>query len=326
LKVPGDSRVNQSKRSRVIVIGELNIDIVASGLLELPKLGAEILAPEFHLTLGSASAIFACGVAKLGHEVTFITKVGSDYFGRFCRSALREAGVSTRHVSRDKQLKTGVTISLSTRKDRALVTYPGTIAALGPAHVRRSWLKGQDHLHMTSYFLQTRLQPSFPQIFRDAQELGLTTSFDPNSDPADGWSDSIREVFAYTDLLFLNEIEALRLTQTRNAKAALKALSHEVPCAVIKLGARGAMAVKDGEITSASGFKVKPVDTTGAGDSFAAGFVSTYLRGGGIAECLRLGNACGALSTLEAGGTGGQLTRPALKKFLRANSAAEGVS
>jgi sugar/nucleoside kinase (ribokinase family) len=178
---------------------------------------------------------------------------------------------------------------------------------------------------MTSYFLQTRLQTSFPQIFRDAQELGLTTSFDPNSDPAHSWSDSIREVFAYTDLLFLNEIEALRLTQTRNARAALKALGHEVPCAVIKLGARGAMAAKNGEITSAPGFKVKPVDTTGAGDSFAAGFVSTYLRGGGIAECLRLGNACGALSTLEAGGTGGQLTRPALKKFLRANRA-EGVS
>lgn len=316
----------RSGGNRVIVIGELNIDAVASGLLELPKLGGEILASEFHLTLGSSSAIFACGIAKLDHEVTFIAKVGSDYFGRFCRSALREAGVSTRHVSRDKKLKTGVTISLSTRKDRALVTYPGAIAAMGPEYVKRSWLKGQDHLHMTSYFLQTRLQSSFPQIFRDARKLGLTTSFDPNSDPAHRWSDSIREVFAYTDLLFLNEYEALRLTRTRNARAALKALSHEVPCAVIKLGPHGAMAVKDGEITSASGFKVKPADTTGAGDSFAAGFVSTHLRGGPIAECLRLGNACGALSTLEAGGTAGQPTRPVLKKFLSAHGPAEQFS
>ncbi|HCX31337.1 MAG TPA: carbohydrate kinase family protein, partial [Blastocatellia bacterium] len=96
--------------------------------------------------------------------------------------------------------------------------------------------------------------------------------------------------------------------------------------AVIKLGARGALAVKDGEITSASGFKVEPTDTTGAGDSFAAGFVSSYLRGRSIAECLRAGNACGALSTLQAGGTAGQPTRQALKRFLGAHRPAERFS
>jgi sugar/nucleoside kinase (ribokinase family) len=310
----------------VVVIGELNIDAVACGLSEVPKMGAEILASDFRLTLGSASGIFACGVAKLGHEVAFIAKVGSDDFGEFCLAALRDAGVSTRHVSREEHLKTGVTISLSTRKDRALVTYLGSIAAMGPEHVKRSWLEGHRHLHMTSYFLQTRMQPSFPQMFRDARELGLSTSFDPNSDPSHTWGDSIRDVFAYTDLLFLNATEALQLTRARNARAALKALSKEVPCAVIKLGARGALAVREGEITSASGFKVEPIDTTGAGDSFAAGFVSSYLRGRSVAECLRVGNACGALSTLQVGGTAGQPTRQALKRFLGAHRTAEHFS
>ena len=316
----------KSAGNRVIVIGELNIDAVASGLSETPKMGVEILASDFRLTLGSASAIFACGVAKLGHEVTFIAKVGSDDFGKFCLAALREAGVSTRYVSRDEHLKTGVTISLSTREDRALVTYLGAIAAMGPEHVKRSRLKGHNHLHMTSYFLQARMQPSFPQIFRDAKEQGLSTSFDPNSDPSHTWSDSIREVFAYTDLLFLNETEALQLTRAHNAGAALKALSKEVSCAVIKLGARGAMAVKNGEVTSASGFKVDPTDTTGAGDSFAAGFVSSYLRGRSIPECLCVGNACGALSTLQAGGTAGQPTSQALKRFLDAQRPARHFS
>jgi len=308
----------KSAGNRVIVIGELNIDAVASGLSDTPKMGVEILASDFQLTLGSASAIFACGVAKLGHEVTFIAKVGSDDFGKFCMKALREAGVSTRRVSRDEQLKTGVTISLSTREDRALVTYLGAIAAMGPEHVRRSWLKGHNHLHMTSYFLQTRMQASFPQIFRDARKLGLSTSFDPNSDPAHIWTDSIREVFAYTDLLFLNETEALQLTRASNAGAALKALGKEVSCVVVKLGARGALAIKNGEVSSVAGFKVDPADTTGAGDSFAAGFVSSYLRGRSIPECLSVGNACGALSTLQAGGTAGQPTRKTLKRFLDA--------
>lgn len=308
--------------NRVIVIGELNIDVVACGLAEVPKMGAEILASEVQLTLGSASAIFACGLAKLGHKVTFVAKVGSDAFGKFCLAALGDSGVSTHHVSRAGRLKTGVTISLSTLADRALVTYPGAIAALGPADVRKSRLKGNKHLHMTSYFLQSRLQTSFPAIFRNARDLGLSTSFDPNSDPSHAWNESVRAVLVYTDLLFLNETEALQLTRTRTTTAALKALSKEVPCAVIKLGARGAVAIKDGEITSVPAFKVQPIDTTGAGDSFAAGFVSFYLRGHSIAACLDAGNACGALSTLQIGGTAGQPTRQALKRFLATRQSA----
>jgi sugar/nucleoside kinase (ribokinase family) len=306
----------RSLGNAVIVIGELNIDAVASGLIEEPRMGREILASDFQLTLGSASAIFACGVAKLGHGVTFVSKVGADDFGEFCLAELRKAGISTRHVSREKNLKTGVTISLSTHKDRALVTYPGSIAAMGSEHIKRSWLKGHKHLHMTSYFLQTRLQPSFPEFFRDAREMGLSTSFDPNSDPSNVWGDSINSVFAYTDVLFLNEEEALQLTRAPNAKTALGTLSDKVACVVIKLGRRGAIAVKEGAISSAAGFIVDSKDTTGAGDSFAAGFVSSYLRGESIAECLRTGNACGALSTLQAGGTGGQPSRRELKHFL----------
>src|SRR6266576_6217043 len=228
----------KSAGTGVVVIGELNVDAVATGLSGATSMGSEILASDFHLTLGSASAIFACGVSKLGHAVTFISRVGADDFGKFCLAALREAGVSTRHISRDQGLKTGVTVSLSTREDRALVTYLGATAALSYDQISLSWLKGHGHLHMTSYFLQTRLRPSFPQILREARELGLSTSFDPNSDPSHTWGDSICEVFAYTDLLFLNETEALQLTQARTTKAALKALGKQVPCAVIKMGAR----------------------------------------------------------------------------------------
>src|SRR5688572_14071939 len=120
----------------VVVIGELNVDAVATGLTEAPRLGAEILAEGFQLTLGSASAIFASGVARLGHEVTFISKVGRDDFGDFCLAALRDIGISTRLVLRDSKDNTGITLALSTRKDRALVTYLGTISTLKYDDVR----------------------------------------------------------------------------------------------------------------------------------------------------------------------------------------------
>src|SRR5690349_6362621 len=107
---------------RVLVIGELNVDIVLTGIESVPKLGDEILARDYELTLGSASAIFAAGMSKLGHPVTFVSQVGRDSFGHFCLDALRRAGVATDHVAWIAE-KTGVTIALSTARDRALLTY-----------------------------------------------------------------------------------------------------------------------------------------------------------------------------------------------------------
>lgn len=307
-------------RPRVIVIGELNVDIVATGLREPPQLGAEILAKDFDLTLGSASAIFATGIAKLGHPVTFVSQVGEDDFGDFCLRALRMAGVSTRNVLRNPGVKTGATISLSGVKDRALVTYPGAIAAFNHEQLKMSLLRSHQHLHMTSYFLQTRLRSSFPEIFQQARRMGLTTSFDPNSDPTGSWSVTIRKVLRQTDVLFVNEPEALHLTGAGTLRKALDSLGQLVPCAVVKRGARGAVAVQDGEVTAVPGFKVRVVDTTGAGDSFAAGFVSARLRGSSVSECLRDGNACGALSALRPGGTAAQPNEQQLRKFLHARS------
>jgi len=306
--------------SGVVVIGELNVDAVATGLAQEPKLGLEIIDEDFQLTLGSASAIFASGVAKLGHELTFVSKVGRDDFGDFCLGALRANAVPVHHVQRDPAVKTGITLALSTRRDRALVTYLGAISSLRYEDVRPSLLKGRSHLHLTSYFLQEGLRPSFARLFREARAAGLTTSFDPNSDPTSSWGEGIREVLAHTDIFFLNRDEALGLTRARDTRGALKALGARVPCAVIKLGAKGAVAIRDGATASAHGFKVDALDTTGAGDTFAAGFVTAQLEGLSLEECLRRGNACGALSTLKAGGTANQPDREALERFLREHS------
>ena len=129
--------MSRLERPQVLVIGELNVDIVATGLRRLPEMGSEILVGDCELTLGSASAIFAVGMAKLGHKVTFVSQVGRDSFGDFCITALKELGVSTKNVLRRANEKTGVTIALSGKRDRALVTYPGAVASLhGRSHKR----------------------------------------------------------------------------------------------------------------------------------------------------------------------------------------------
>jgi sugar/nucleoside kinase (ribokinase family) len=304
-------------KAGIAVVGELNFDLIASGLEKGPAMGSEILARDFQITLGSASAIFATGMARLDHPVTFISKVGADNFGRDCREALQRAGISVDHIKADRGCRTGVTISLSTNQDRALVTYLGAIAELKLADVPLSVLNGHRHLHMTSLFLQHALRPSFPTIFRKARKNGLTTSFDPNSDPSQSWATDVWDVISQTEILFVNETEALQLSRERHVEQALASLGTKAPCVIIKLGPRGAMGIQNGEIASAPGFPVQAVDTTGAGDSFAAGFVHAYLSGSDLRRCLEAGNACGAMCALKVGGTTGQPTRMQLARFLR---------
>jgi sugar/nucleoside kinase (ribokinase family) len=317
---------NETKRHQpapngraVAVIGELNVDLVASGLASAPVLGGEVLAQDFQTVLGSASAIFACGAARLRHPVSFFSRVGDDEHGRFCLEALRMAGVSTEHVRILPTTKTGVTISLSTRSDRALVTVLGAISELRFADLDMKALRGHSHLHMTSFFLQTALRPSFPRILRQARKFGLTTSFDPNSDPLSSWGQDVWRVIDETTILFINKEEALQLTRKTNVRAALDQLAKRAPCVVVKLGRRGAIAAADNQVESVPAFEVSPVDTTGAGDSFASGFVHAFLSGRDLHGCLIEGNACGALSTLQVGGTGGQPDLARLSSFLSRN-------
>ena len=312
--------MSRSKAPRILVIGELNVDIVAAGLRRLPESGAEVLAEDCELTLGSASAIFAAGIAKLGCRVTFVSQVGQDSFGDFCLAALKDAGISTRYVRRKAEEKTGVTIALSNSRDRALITFPGAIASLSANDFDVTLMKRHYHLHLTSYYLQRELKPSFPALFSEAKARGLTTSFDPNTDPNQNWSSGINRVLKYTDVLFVNEREATALTSRNNKREALKALGQLVPCVVVKRGRRGAVAIQDEEVVTGSGFQIKALDTTGAGDSFAAGFISAYVGRAPLAECLRVGNACGALSTSKLGGSTGQPTQAELQRFLKANA------
>jgi sugar/nucleoside kinase (ribokinase family) len=299
----------------VLVVGELNVDIVLSGMASPPVLGSEVLAQEMRMVLGSASAIFASGIARLGHPVGFVSKTGDDDFGRFCRDELRNAGISTDRLLLSLR-PTGATIVLSARGDRALVTHLGAIADLGYSDLPANLFDGFRHLHLTSYFLQERLRPDFPRLIREAKVAGLTVSFDPNSDPSQGWSPEIWDVIRSVDVLFVNEQEAKDLTGTSKTPEAIAILTERTACAVVKQGKEGATAVRGAEKIHLEAFSVNAVDTTGAGDSFAAGFVHGMLTKRPLRDCLLLANATGALSATGVGGTAAQPDRETLAVFL----------
>lgn len=295
----------------LVVVGELNADLILRGEV-LPEFGqVEKLLDDATLTLGSSSAIFACGAARLGLRVAFIGKIGDDEFGKFVRRELEARGVDTRGVVVDPEIKTGLSVILSQGSDRAILTYLGSIAALRYAEIDQQLLRQARHLHLGSYFLLDALRPAIPSLFEVAHSLGLTISLDTNYDPSEKWEGGLAETLRQTDLFLPNETELQAIARAAgvvDASLALDFVATRVPLVAVKLGSRGAVVRRGDEVIHAESLPVTVVDTTGAGDTFDAGFIYGYLSGWELARTLRLACVCGSLSTQGVGGTAAQPT------------------
>lgn len=304
------------KKLDIIVVGELNVDLIMAGISTLPEIGKEKIAKNINFTLGSASAIFASNISKLGMKVGFIGKLGNDYFGRFILQSLNDRNVDVSHVTREDKLKTGITVSLSFPKDHAMVTYMGAMEDLTVKDIDFDYLKKSRHMHMSGYFLQLGMRKGCSKLFKLSKEFGLTTSLDPGWDITEKWSKDIFEVLPYVDIFLPNEQEALKITRCGDVETALDKLGKYSENVVIKRGDKGALARKSKKVIKANAFKVKVIDTTGAGDSFNAGYVYKYLNEANIEDCLTFGSACGAIVTTELGGTTKFPTLEEVQNFL----------
>jgi sugar/nucleoside kinase (ribokinase family) len=308
---------------RILVAGELNVDLVLQNCSSFPTLGHEVLVEDVSFTLGSASAICASALAKLGEHVSFIGKVGDDAWGELCLKSLANAGVDCSLVITDPSIKTGITVSLTSAKDRALMTYLGSIAELRAGDIRDEYLARFDHLHVSSFFLQRGLRPDMKTLLTRARAHGVTTSLDPGFDPEDAWGRDLIDVLNEVDVFLPNEVEAKRLSGKQSPSDALRVLDNGRTLIVAKLGAEGCMSIQKGNLMRVDAFPVKPIDTTGAGDTFNAGFLHAWLTGHSLLDAMRFGAACGALSTLAMGGTGNQPTVAQTREFMARYSPAQ---
>src|SRR5438093_1736826 len=162
----------------VLVVGDLNADLILTGLSDHPRYGREVLVRGCRMTLGGSAAIFACGLAALGHPVRFLGKVGRDTTGDFLLDLMRSRGVDASGVRRDPKVGTGIAVAFTHTDDRALVSYLGTLATTTVRDLAIGAWGRHAHLHMTSPFLQFGLTAQFPALLRKARRAGLTTSLD----------------------------------------------------------------------------------------------------------------------------------------------------
>jgi len=290
-------------RFDVAIAGELNLDLILYGFPESLPPERELLANDMSVTLGSSSAIVAHNLAALGSKVGFTSCVGDDDFGRIALSRLRQIGVDISTVVELPDEKTGVTVILPREKWRNILTYPGTIAKLAQHHLDFEFLSSARHFHLSSYFLQTALQPFIPDLFRRLKAAGLTISLDTNDDPADEWQSGAQQILPLVDVFLPNQREAQKITRSISLSEALDKLTKLVPLVVVKLGSCGAIACRGAERLSSPAIETDSLDSVGAGDSFDAGFLHAFVRGENLKTCLENGNLAGALSVTRRGGT-----------------------
>jgi len=307
-----------SRELDLLALGEVNVDLILAGLPRIPDWGTEVLARSMDLRLGGSTANFACVGSALGLRVALVSWVGEDDFGSFLRGELERMSVATEHVRRAPDCPTGLTVALSGAADRAFVTALGTIDCLRGDHVPDDLLASARHLHVGSYFLQSRLRPDVPALFARAHALGLSTSLDAGYDPSEQWDGGLRPALAETDVFLPNEDEATAITGRGDPEEAAAHLAAVCPLVVVKLGPEGACAHDGRDLHRQAGHKVRVVDTTACGDAFNAGFLHARLRGADLDDCLRSGNACGALMATVKGNDPSALSPEALQALLSA--------
>lgn len=289
----------------VSVIGELNVDFILNQIDSFPVIGKEILSGNMTVTLGSSSAIFASNLSCLGSRVAFIGKIGEDAFGELVLSTLNGSKVNTCAISRQPELKTGATVVLNFGEDRAMITHPGAMEDLTLNDIDWETIARSRHLHLSSFFIQKGLRKDVGEIFRRAKEAGLTTSFDPQWDPAEQWDMDMQGILPYVDVFLPNKKELFNLTKKENLHEALGHIEALANTVVVKLGGDGSVLFTNGETIFQPAFlNDEVVDAIGAGDSFNAGFIYKFTRAYPLEVCQEFGNMTGAYSTTAAGGSG----------------------
>ncbi|MGH9838386.1 MAG: carbohydrate kinase family protein [Blastocatellia bacterium] len=293
--------MKSAKQFDCITVGDVFVDIVMSGFASLPQLGEEAFASDLRREVGGGAAITACGLVRLGARVGLLAMVGQSD-GQWLLDRLKDRGVETAGIRFHLTEPTGLTVAASTAEDRAFLTYNGANhflkELLDDPRVHEPLARAR-HVHFAL--------PIAPALLRaiagKLHDAGCRVSVDVGWQK--DWLEDERsiEALANIDLFLPNEREAELITGRPEPEAMLQSLSAMgVSRVALKRGARGAMLLWDDEIIECPPHRVRPVDATGAGDCFGAGFIYGLLQGESPERCLQIANLCGALSTESLGG------------------------
>lgn len=244
---------------------------------------------------GGSAANTIFGLARLGTQCAFLGKLGEDDAGEFYRSYGRDCGLDVSRFKTTRTTPTGqVCCMVTPDSQRTFRTFLGAASELQPDEVSVADFSGVGHMHLEGYLLFNRDLTN--AILAAAKKAGCTISLDlasfevvqANADVLEGLLDT------YIDMVFANEDEAKAFTGDENPEANLALLSRHCHTAVVKVGADGAWLKRGDESARVEAERVEAIDTTGAGDLWAAGFLYGHFTGKDLATCGQYGSIVGA--------------------------------
>lgn len=299
----------------ILVIGSANMDVVVS-THRFPLPGETLLGGEAGLYPGGKGANQAVCCARLGAKVTFLGKVGTDIFGRQLLSNLRKAGVDIRHTVRDAFDPTGIAlITVSRDGQNEIVVASGCNMTFRPADIRR-----QKQIFRKTGVTLLQLEIPVATVLESAT-LARKNHHLVIINPAPA-RDLPVALLKLADILTPNETEAAQLTGVpvtgrRSAvEAARILLSRGVKNVIVTLGKKGSVLVTEDAVRFFPAFRVKPVDSTAAGDAFSGALACSMAKGADITDGIRFASAVAALTVTREGAQDSLPTPAEVRRFL----------
>jgi sugar/nucleoside kinase (ribokinase family) len=281
----------------VLVAGRPSVDLMFAGLHEWPALGRDIECDGFGVCAGTSFNTPAAA-SRIGLRVAFVATIGNDVWSRMIAEEFESEALPTDYLRIEDRALPVVSAAFNLDGDRGFVTHWGPDDGYDEELAERALAVAADvdarHLH--AYVDED------PELEALARRRGMSVSLDAWGGPA--WSSprSLSEVLDRADVVFANRAEAFAMTGQRDVERAAARLADHCACVVIKRGADGALGVADGAMRAVPAEAVDVVDTTGAGDSFNAGFLLGWLAGLSLEHALTLGVLCGSGAVGDYGG------------------------
>jgi len=292
----------------VVCLGIMVADVLARPVSRLPERGKLDLVDRIELHTGGCAVNTGIALAKLGVRTAVMGKVGMDGFGDFIIHTLERHGIDTTGVVRDHVANTSATmVMIDPDGERSFIHYLGANAELRQEDVDLEVVQRGRILHIAGHNLMSRFDgPDAAAVLEAAHRLGVETSLDTAWDATGRWFQLIEPCLPHIDY-FVPSIEEARMIAGREdpAEIARFFLDYGVKIVALKMGEAGCY-VTDGERSVRMPvYDVQPIDTTGAGDCFAAGFLAGLIQGWDLERTARFANAVGAMCVTSIGATSG---------------------
>jgi len=308
--------------SDIICVGILVADVLGKPVDRFPEKGKLGLVEKMSLQIGGCAANVAIDLAKLGLETTIIGKIGDDNFGKFLVEALNSEKVDISGLKIDKNVSTSASmVMISGDGERSILHSFGANAKFGFDDINPEVVKRAKIMLIAGTFLM----PDFDgegtrKLLKLAKENGVLCCMDTAWDSKGQWLNKIESSMKYLDWFMPSYDESCEMSgKTKPAEIAQFFQERGVKNVIIKLGGEGCFVKQEKEdgFTIEAFTKVKAIDTSGAGDSFCAGFLAGLSKGWDIPTSAKFANAVGAHCIMEIGTTTGIKTIDETLEFIK---------